>query len=176
MRRNIFTFRPQELLRFFSLILIISIFSSCSRASSKEKGKVGSSAPPFSVTDVDGNKYSLSELEGKVIVLNFWFIGCPPCIREIPELNNLVQKYEQEEVIFLALARDSKSKLKKFLDTKTFEYNIVPRSGWMTNVFNTHGFPTNIIIDTKSQIVFHEAAYDPERVNQMDEIIASLIK
>ncbi len=157
------------------IIFLLLVFFGCNGNLSEDRGKVGTSSPPFSVVDINGNEYSLKELKGNIIVLNFWFIGCPPCIREIPELNNLVQKYKNEKIVFLAFANDSKSKLLNFLEKNKFEYNIVPKSKRMTKKFNTHGFPTNIIIDGNGSIVFHEAAYDPERVTQMDGIISSLI-
>ena len=173
-------FLPQHLLS-ISMISFICGFvffsiSGCNGINSKERGKVGTLSPNFRAVDLNGNSYSSEELKGSIIVLNFWFIRCPPCIREIPELNNLVQTYRNEKVVFLAFARDSKNKLSDFLETTPFDYNIVPRSGRMTKRFNTHGFPTNIIIDQQGEIVFHEAAYDAERVNQMDEIIASMIE
>ena len=152
------------------------LFFSCNKASSEDRGKVGTSAPGFSVTDINGNEYALKNLKGKVVVLNFWFVNCPPCIREIPELNELVEKYKEKDVAFLAFARDSKSKVNKFLAQTNFDYKIIANSGRMTRMFNTHGFPTNIIIDQKGKIVFHEAAYSEERVAQMDGVIASLME
>ena len=63
---------------------------------------LGKDAIPFSVTDIEGNEYSLNSLKDKIIVLNFWFVQCEPCVREIPELNNLVEKYKDKDVVFIA--------------------------------------------------------------------------
>jgi len=71
-------------------------------------------AAPFSVTDIKGNTYTSEELKGKVVVLNFWFIGCAPCRIEIPGLNEMVKHYDKEEVVFIAFALDGKEELKKF--------------------------------------------------------------
>ena len=166
----------QVLFKPLCFILLILMYASCDFGSSADRGKVGTPAPAFSVVDIGGNKYSSEKLDGKVLVLNFWFVACPPCIREIPELNQLVEKYKNEEVVFLAFARDSKSKLKKFLEKTRFDYNIVARSKWVAKVFNTHGWPTNIIVDKNGDIVFHKAGYDKERVTEMDGIISTLIK
>lgn len=175
MKRNV---ASQLSARITNLLLLLSfylILSACNSKSSEERGKVGTIAPSFSVVDLKGNKYDSDQLKGSVVVLNFWFIACPPCIREIPDLNDLVQKYKDDDVVFIALARDSKSKLTKFLAKNNFDYNIVARSKWMSRKFNTHGWPTNIIIDSNGEIVFYKAAYDKERGAQMDEIISSLL-
>ena len=49
-------------------------------------------ASDFNATDLEGNEYSLSNLKGKIRVLNFWFTTCKPCVEEIPALNELVKK------------------------------------------------------------------------------------
>jgi hypothetical protein len=55
---------------------------------------IGTDASNFSVTDINGNEYSLNSLKGKIIVMNFWFVECKPCAMEMPELNELVKNYK----------------------------------------------------------------------------------
>ncbi|QDW28197.1 TlpA family protein disulfide reductase [Pedobacter sp. KBS0701] len=75
------------------------------------------------ITDMNGNKYDLRDSTGKIFVLNFWFINCPPCKSEIPQLNELVAKYkDNKDVVFLAIALDEKYDLKSFLKSTTFDY------------------------------------------------------
>jgi thiol-disulfide isomerase/thioredoxin len=69
------------------------------------QGLVGCEAPEFDVVAVDGKRLKLSALKGKVVVLNFWFIGCAPCIAELPALNKLVDEYKGEDVVFIAFGR-----------------------------------------------------------------------
>ena len=84
-------------------------------------------APDFKVTTLDGKPYDLAALRGKVAVLNFWYIGCAPCNKEMPQLNQLVEEYkENKDVIFLAIAPDGVEDLKKFLKVKEFKYQIIP--------------------------------------------------
>ena len=54
----------------------------------------------FAAVDMNGNSYSLGILKGKVVVINFWFVECKPCVIEMPELNEIVEKYKSEEVVF----------------------------------------------------------------------------
>lgn len=97
---------------------------------------IGKTALPFSVTDINGNNYSLESLKGKVIVINFWFVECKPCVMEMPELNKLVEKYKNKEVVFLGFAMNEKDKIEKFLKTTTYKYNIVAAA---KDVVGTYG-------------------------------------
>ncbi len=55
---------------------------------------IGCKAPDFNVKKNDGESLKLNDLKGKVVVINFWFEACPPCIAELPALNQLREDYE----------------------------------------------------------------------------------
>ncbi|MHC4991712.1 MAG: TlpA family protein disulfide reductase, partial [Planctomycetota bacterium] len=110
-------------------------------------------AADFEVTDLDGVEYRLAELKGKVVVLNFWFIGCAPCRVEIPGLNQLVESYaERDDVVFIAFAMDPADALREFLAEKPFDYAIVPSAGHLTQLFEARSYPTHLIIDREGRI------------------------
>ena len=132
-------------------------------------------AIPFSVKDIKGNKYSLNSLKGKVIVMNFWFIGCKPCQQEIPELNELVEKYHRKEVVFLGFALDKKSRLETFLKKKPFNYNIIPGSK-LDSSYEVYGYPTHVVINQNSEIVWRTSGLSPITVSMLDNTIEGLIK
>ena len=70
------------------------------------------------LTDLAGTKFDLRETGNKIYVINFWFINCPPCKQEIPELNQMVERYkDQKDVVFIAIALDDKTDLKNFIKT-----------------------------------------------------------
>ena len=122
----------------------------------------GNPAPDFSVEDISGKKYSLAELKDKVIVLNFWFIQCQPCVMEMPELNKLVEEYKGKDVVFLAISgMDSKEAIEEFLTEKEFNYNIVASGGQVAQKYGVRGFPTSIIIDKKGVVVAEHSGFAP---------------
>ncbi len=123
------------------------------------QGVLGKSAPQFSVIDVNGVKHDLSNYLGKVVVLNFWFINCPPCRKEIPELNQLVKQYDRRDIVFLAPATDSKSRLKSFLKKNDFDYAVVPNGRKIASKYKVSGYPTNVVINKKGKVVFYEKGY-----------------
>ncbi|WP_231459618.1 MULTISPECIES: TlpA disulfide reductase family protein [unclassified Pedobacter] len=109
----------------------------------------------FKVTDMNGNKYDLRTNTGNVIVLNFWFINCPPCKAEIPELNELVKSYaDNKEVIFLAVALDSKYEIKDFLKTNPYQYNIIDDGRFMADKYGVKSYPTHAVIGKDGIVKF----------------------
>ena len=134
----------------------------------------GKPLPDFVFKDILGNTYTPEDIKGKVVVINFWFINCAPCVEEMPELNKLVEEYENNnDVLFLALTLDEKgSMLNKFLETNVFNYNIIPDSqDYIMNKLQVNSFPTHIVLDKNSNVVFTFSGYTP----QVGELIKSSI-
>ncbi|GGI26136.1 hypothetical protein GCM10008119_21140 [Pedobacter mendelii] len=109
----------------------------------------------FKTSDINGNKFDLKNTDGKIIVLNFWFINCPPCKAEIPELNELTEAYkENNNVIFIAIALDDRYDLKDFLKTTPFNYNIVNSGRSFAERYGVKSYPTHVVIDKTGTIKF----------------------
>jgi thiol-disulfide isomerase/thioredoxin len=108
---------------------------------------VGGRAPNFLVRDLSGRSFDLAAMRGKVVVLNFWFIGCMPCRAEIPELNKLVKDYNGEDVMFIAIAPDGEAELRTFLKDVAFTFHVVPNGGDVLGRYGLAGFPRHVVID-----------------------------
>jgi len=78
--------------------------------------------PTGDLNMLDGSIKSFADFKGKMLVINFWYINCGPCIAEMPYLNDLVEKYSNDKIQFLALSFDSKSDIASFLDRTPFKY------------------------------------------------------
>lgn len=122
-------------------------------AAGTDPGAGREAAPAFSVTALDGAPLALSGLRGKVVVLNFWFIGCAPCRREIPELNTLVEKFRGKDVEFIGMAIDDAKALTTFLRRTAFAYRVVPSAASTIAAFGVAAYPTHAVIDRKGRIV-----------------------
>ena len=134
----------------------------------------GKPLPDFVFKDILGNTYTPEDIKGKVVVINLWFTSCAPCIKEIPELNELVKEYENNDaVLFLALALDEKGpRLDTFLETHVLNYSIVPSAqDYVVKKLQASSFPTHIVLDKNSNVVFTLAGYTP----QVGELIKSSI-
>ncbi len=124
------------------------------------------------IIDINGNKFDLKTLSNKIYVLNFWFINCPPCKLEIPELNDLVEKYKDNpNVVFLAIALDEKFELKEFLKTTTFNYNIVDAGRYYAEKYGVKSYPTHVIIGKDGLIKFSTVGLAANTVFWVDKII-----
>ncbi len=109
-------------------------------------------APDFELNDLQGNRWSSKELRGKIVVLNFWFTSCPPCVAEMPELNKLVQKYGNENVVFLGLTYNNAAQVNTFLQKRTFSYTQLPNSHEVDTKYQVSSWPTSFVIDKKGTV------------------------
>ena len=133
------------------------------------------SATSFSGRDLEGNRYALEDLRGKVVVLNFWFVQCRPCVQEMPELNELVQEYQDDEVVFLAFALNEKAELEQFLKKKDFNYQIIPDARVVAEQYSVEGYPTHIIVDQSGQIVYRQMGFGSMTVGDLNQKIGVLL-
>ncbi|MFD3001576.1 redoxin domain-containing protein [Pontibacter toksunensis] len=133
---------------------------------------VNKPAPAFTATDLSGKTYALEQLKGKTVVLNFWFIGCKPCIMEMPHLNEVVQKYKQEDVVFLAFALDQEEELRKFLAKTPFNYNIVPDANRISrDAYGVNAFPTSLVIDKDGILRDYLTGYSEDVGEKLSKMI-----
>lgn len=119
--------------------------------------RLGSDFPDFEVTDISGNRLSKSDLKGKILVINFWFIGCTPCEAERPLLNNLTNIYnDNNDVIFIAFAKNDKEELDSFLKEHPILYKVVPTDeNYIKTKFESNAYPVNIIVDKNGKYFFN---------------------
>jgi len=116
--------------------------------------KDGDEFKPFNFRDKENKKFKTEDLAGKVIVLNFWFINCPPCRQEIPDLNDLVEQYKEKDVVFIALALDSWTDIDNFLIKTPFNYHILPDSRFFATKYGVKSYPTHVVINKSNKVIF----------------------
>ena len=120
-----------------------------------ENFKEGEKINLFSAEDIDGKKLKSKELAGKVVVINFWFIGCPPCRTEIPALNDLALKYRNDpDVVFIAIALDGEGDIRRFVKSSPFNYHLVSDGKYFAGLYRIHLFPTNLVLDKGEKCCF----------------------
>ncbi|WP_299890795.1 TlpA disulfide reductase family protein [uncultured Lacinutrix sp.] len=109
---------------------------------------IGTKAPTYTMKDLNGNSITSENTKGKIVVLNFWFAKCKPCIMEIPELNEVYKKYKNNKnVVFASITFDSKDTVNTFLKKHPLQYPVVPNNMAIIGDFGVNSYPTNIIID-----------------------------
>lgn len=109
---------------------------------------------------IDGYKVNPDSLAGKVVVFNFWFIGCPPCRAEIPELDKLAEQYKNNpNVVFVAVALDERYDVKRYIASHPFNYHMLTDGRYFTDKLHINTYPTNVIVDKEGKVRFHTTGY-----------------
>lgn len=114
----------------------------------------GKPIPDFNFTDLNGKIYNPETTNGKIVVLKCWFIRCFMCVKEMPKLNDVVEKYQnRKDFVFISLAYDNKEQLKQFLKKTKFDYAVVPVSEqYFEEKLKIYSFPTHFIVSKKGVI------------------------
>jgi len=111
-------------------------------------------APKLELRDLNGKICSLENLKGKIVVLNFWFIACKPCVNEMPVLNEIKRNYDPAKVAFIALSLDSKEAINAFLKTHKFDFTILPKAESVSGKYNLGAYPVSMVINARGIISF----------------------
>ncbi len=118
----------------------------------------GKELPAFTGLTVNKKTFSYAGLKNQVTVINFWFEKCPPCIAEMPELNQLVAKYGTKGVRFIGITHDTPASAKRFQKRNGYKYEIVSLSKDEIRKLNiNHGFPSNILVGKDGKIIYATA-------------------
>lgn len=111
----------------------------------------GFKAPNFTLETVDASSYSLSDLRGQVILINFWASWCPPCQAEMPDLLKVYEDYNQEGFIILAInstIQDTLEDARSFVQVNQLSFPIlIDPTGEVTEAYQIRALPTSLFID-----------------------------
>jgi len=153
------------LCKILSACIVVFIFGSCS-----------SDAPNFHLRTLEGKTIALQDLQGKVVVLNFWATWCPPCRAEIPGLLEVYRKHRSEglEIVGISLDTDGWTKVSPLMHEMNIEYPVVIGN---TDIVNAYGgiraIPTTVIVDRQGKIVDKVVGYMDRR--KFEEEVLGLI-
>lgn len=116
--------------------------------------RLNSQFPYINLESLGGERFSSNDFKDQFIVINWWATSCAPCIKEIPGLNDLVEKYNNNKnVRFIAITDDPQKKIMSFLKNKDFKYEMTFADSETRNLFG-NSYPINIIIDHKGKITY----------------------
>lgn len=112
-------------------------------------------AQDFTTTLLNGDSFTLSDQQGKVVLLNIWATWCPPCEEETPALNDLYEKYRDQGVEFLGISIDEqgRSVVKPFVEKYDVSYPITIDDGSIMEKYGpTMGVPTTYLLDKEGNL------------------------
>jgi peroxiredoxin len=140
------------------------------------KSMKGKTFPEFDLIGMNGDTISSENSEGKIVLLNFWFTGCRPCIQEIPELNEMVKEFQSEDIVFVAPTFDDSTQVSKFLKRFEYNYDIVPDVKDFCLQLNIRNYPTHFIINKEGIIEKVMIGYSTTTVASLRKSLKKLLK
>jgi peroxiredoxin len=107
----------------------------------------------FTLPDLDGKSWTLQSLHGKVVLVNFWATWCPPCRKEMPDLDALYRKFKNKGLVVLAISDEEVAKVKPFLAERNLGFPILLDPGRKINeLFRIDGIPKTFIYDREGKL------------------------
>jgi len=107
----------------------------------------------FSLADLQGKRWSFKDLRGKVVLVNFWATWCPPCRKEMPDLEALYREFKEQGLVVLAISDEEAGKVKQFLEQTQYTYPILLDPGRKVNeAFRIEGIPKSFIYDRDGRL------------------------
>jgi peroxiredoxin len=108
----------------------------------------------FTLADLRGKTWNLKELRGKVVLVNFWATWCPPCRKEIPDLETLYNRFEAQGLVILGISDEDANKVKPFVAERNITYPVLLDPGRKVNeLFQVAGIPKTFIYDRSGKLV-----------------------
>jgi peroxiredoxin len=108
----------------------------------------------FTLTDLNGHQWTLKSLRGKVALVNFWATWCPPCRKELPDLEQLSERFKDQGLVILALSDEDVAKVKPFVEQRNLTYPVLlDTGGKVAKEYDVDGIPKTFVYDRDGKLV-----------------------
>ncbi|NOY43831.1 MAG: TlpA family protein disulfide reductase [Deltaproteobacteria bacterium] len=158
------------------VVFLLVVGAACSKT--EEKGRQPKPAPDFDLVSVDGNHVRLSDLRGKVVLLDFWATWCPPCRVAIPHLVELQRKYRKEGLVVIGMNMDQDpDELAQFMARTTFNYPVVRVDETTRMAYGgISSIPQAFLIDRAGYLRHSFMGFSPDIGRDMEEKVRRLLE
>ena len=157
----------------FACAFTLSIVTCTGKSDSSDRN-----APDFMLSDIEGNRFYLSEQKCKAVVLNFWSIHCAPCLVEMPGIQQLSDSLSKKGVRFVGICNDPgegnyvESLLKRLGVTYT---NLIDEQKAVSEKYSVTALPSTFIIDYRGKIRYHTVGYDERYLNKYRNLLEMIL-
>jgi thiol-disulfide isomerase/thioredoxin len=143
----------------------------------------GTTAPDFTGRLYDkGESISLADESSRLVILDFWYSSCYPCMKAMPHLQEIFAKYRERGVTVWGVnsvdGRDAKSeaRLPKFFAHNPVDYPIILVDRAVDSIYNVKAFPSLYLLDAERRVVFSQSGFSEDLADRLDSIIAARIE
>jgi cytochrome c biogenesis protein CcmG, thiol:disulfide interchange protein DsbE len=147
---------------------ILVLLFSCTDHVSKSRGSM---ATDFTLQELSGEKnVALSDMKGRVVVLEFWATWCPPCRASIPGIERLHEKYKDKGVVVLAVSMDDTGwdAVQSFVKENGIKYTVLKGNDNVAEKYQVRSIPMLMVIDKEGKIVKRYLGFGSEEDVEKD--------
>jgi len=119
--------------------------------------------------------FDFEKYKGEVLVLDFWYIGCAPCLKLIPVMENLYEEFPNVSFIGMNV-RDKSDKIKKFVEKRGIKYPVFPDDQGLSKIYEMKGFPIVLIFNKSGNLVKRFDGYSDAIYDEIKSVIEEEIK
>lgn len=133
----------------------------------------GSMAPNWTLISLDNKNVSLTDYKGQIILIDFFYKACYPCMKAFPILQSLNQKYKSKGLTVIGIDPFDKRNddIKKFITKRGITYKVLLDDMDVANSYNVTGYPTIYLIDKTGKIIYANSGFNEEFENKLEELI-----
>lgn len=139
---------------------------------------IGTQAPQWELPSLDGANIKLSDLKGKIVIMDFWYKRCPPCQKQMIELQELHNKFDKNQVVFVGINTIDdpiKDKLDLFLKNRNITMTSVYNGKTIENLYKAYSSPALFIINKEGKIVHTIDGYSKNLLEDISKTIEKLL-
>jgi peroxiredoxin len=149
------------------------------RASRSSQTQVDQAAPDFAVTTTEGQRFRLKDLEGRVVLVNFFATWCVPCRKELPHLQSMWEEFGGEgDFRMIVVGREETLEtVKKFKEEQRFGFPMAPDAeASVFKLYATDSIPRTYLLDRSGVIVFQSVGYHEAEMPKLKALIKGELK
>jgi peroxiredoxin len=161
------------------LLLLVLALTACSGSDAAGGAQAGISegqrAPDFSLETLEGDKISLSDYRGQIVLLNFWATWCAPCRAEIPAIEAVLDTHQGESLVVLGVNyQESRERVGLFVEELSMTYPILlDETGKVMQTYRAPGLPMSVLLDEQGVIQHRHPGLLTE--SQLEAYLAELL-
>lgn len=140
---------------------------------------MGTPAPQFSLVNLVGDSIRLSDYKGKLVLIDFFYKGCYPCIQALPSLQALHKKFEQDGLVVLGIDPYDdieKDKLDEFMQKQGVTYTVLLATREIPKQYRVSAYPTMYLIDKQGTVLSTQVGYGPDVEADLEKRIEEALK
>lgn len=111
-----------------------------------------------------------SQFRGKVVLLEFWFMYCGPCVKAVPDLNELSKKYKKDDFLLYGVEfveSYPRKDLQKYVSKIKIDYPVLYKGKELASKYSVQAAPTIMILNKEGEIVYFESGFDKEKIESI---------